>query len=145
MRINKFVAGGVLIFLLAVGGFFALHKDTYPPNSLFCGPGPCTVRVVVENGCIPRPERDPIVVMKKNGATNIFWEAPTGYTFTDPDGIMFKNNNGDLDPRPGRTNGGARWHVVDNPAHSFQIQYRIQIQTNGGPPCTGPDPVIWNE
>jgi hypothetical protein len=147
VRINKFVAAGGLIVLLTVAmvGYFSFIRKAYPAGSLVCGPGVCTVHVSVADGCVPKPDFDPIIVLKENGATNIFWEAPTAYTFTDPDGILFKDNNGDVDPRPGRVNGGARWHVVDNPAHPVQIHYRIQVQSNTGTRCTGPDPVMWNQ
>lgn len=147
MRINRFVvAGGVIGGVIGVVvGYFVFASKAYPEGSIVCGPGRCIVPVSVTEGCVPKPDGDPIIVLKQNGATNIFWEAPTGYTFTDPDGIKFKDNNsGDVDPRPGRINGGAVWHVVDNPAHQVKIQYRIEVQTNGKV-CTGPDPVIWNQ
>ena len=144
MRFRRFAIAGGLIVLLAVGIYFFV-SPRYPAGSLVCGPGPCIVPVVVKEGCVPVPTFDPIIVEKAHGATKIVWEAPTGYTFTDPDGIKFKDTNADLDPRPGRTNAGARWQVVSNPAHTARIRYRVQVETNGKPPCTGPDPIIWNQ
>jgi hypothetical protein len=144
VKINKFVATGGLIVVLALVGYFVFFYKTYPPGSIVCGSGPCIVPISIAEGCIPKPDFDPIIVEKKHGATNIFWEAPTAYTFTDPDGIKFKDNNGDVDPNPGRINGGARWHVVDNPAHTVEIHYRIEVESNGKV-CTGPDPIIWNQ
>jgi hypothetical protein len=128
-----------------VGGIHLMEPtSTYPPGSIVCTSGPpCIVPVLLTN-CVPTPKFDPIIVLMGHGAVNIFWEAPTGSTFTDPDGIMFKDNNGDVDPRPGRTMAGARWQVADNPAHPIQIHYRIQVTSNGQT-CTGPDPVIWNQ
>lgn len=92
----------------------------------------------------PMPEFETIRV-RRPGATIIVWEAPSGFVFTE-NGIRFKNNNGDIDPRPGRIMGGAKWQVVDTPRSTFEIKYYIQLQNVAtGAVCTGPDPVIAND
>jgi len=143
---RRFLIGGGLGLLAVAGAVFVLPQ-TYPPGSIVCKSGqPCNISVSVTD-CIPRPDYgyDPIIVLVGHGAVNIFWKAPPGYTFTDPGGIYFKDNNGDIDPRPGSTNAGAVWHVVDNPAHPVEIHYRIEVKRNtDGKVCTGPDPIILN-
>ena len=145
---RRFLLGGGL-GLLAVVGVVVLVTQTDPPGSIRCKSGqPCNVLVSVSTDCTPAPEYgyDPIIASVGHGAVNIFWKAPPGYTFNEPDGIKFKNNNGDVDPMPGSSNAGAVWHVVDTPAHPFEIHYRIELKRNAdGKICTGPDPVIWNQ
>lgn len=145
---KRFVLGGGL-GLLAVGSLVFLLTQTYPGP--VCKPGPvssCNIPVSVSQDCTsgPAPDSgyDTVVALVGKGAANIFWHAPAGFTFNEPDGIKFKNNNGDI-TQSGSSNLGAVWHVVDTPSHPLKIQYQIELKrTSDGKICTGPDPVIWN-
>ncbi len=136
-----------LSMVLSLGALSAcslLRDEGRPMATKDCTrPGLCEVDVVL-NGCSPTTN-ERIVVDKSGGAVEIRWKAPAGYAFTD-EGIKFEGSSPVIDPKPGLQERGARWMVVDRPnGQKASAKYRIQVRSNSGTVCTGPDPFIVNE
>lgn len=135
----KYVVGGLIVIVAAVGIWFVAFAPQSP-----CNQGVCKVTVTVQacqaNGATATP--DPVKVPSAN---NIEWTIETdGYLFT-PNGIAVQGTG--FTNSPGMTGNGKKFIIHD--AYTDirpNIKYSIEVHPTGSStPCPKTDPLISNQ